>query len=290
MKIQTRDNVINMYDVSAIKNYILFLRTRFNLSVTVHSKEYYSIFQTKDLMIFNIHDNPYCLFLKSCKKAREHCVNKQTKVLDKCINGPYEGTCYAGVKEYVYPIKYENKNIGFISVGGYKTEGSEGYISAVAKKYSISITELEKYYKNLKNFPTSKNEIDILIKPLCDMFELALIKCKNVVLKEVPFALKITRYIKQYHNQPITSDDICRDLACSRSYMSAEFNKHMGKTIREYINELRITDAKFLLEYSKNNISEIAFSVGFTDANYFSSIFKKNVGVSPFAYRKANRK
>lgn len=33
--------------------------------------------------------------------------------------------------------------------------------------------------------------------------------------------------------------------------MSAEFNKHMGKTIREYINELRITDAKFLLEYSK---------------------------------------
>ena len=56
MQIQTRDNVINMYDVSAIKNYILFLRTRFNLSVTVHSKEYYSIFQTKYLMIFNIHD------------------------------------------------------------------------------------------------------------------------------------------------------------------------------------------------------------------------------------------
>lgn len=279
-----------MYDVSQIKKYILFLQSQFNLSVTIHPREYYSIFQSRDLMTFNIHDNSYCIYLKNCKNAHEHCVKSQAKVLNKCKEGSYFGICHAGVKEFVYPITNGEKNIGFISVSGYKAENSESYLTAISKKYNLPKDELYKYYNQLKNCPYSKDELDVLIKPICDMLELALIKSQNIVIKDVPFAVKIVRYIKQHHNQPITSDDICRELSCSRSYMSAEFNKYMGKTIRGYINELRIADAKFLLKYSKINVSEIAFSIGFTDTNYFSAMFKKTVGVSPLFYRKSNRK
>ena len=278
-----------MYDVSTIKKYILFLQSQFDLSITIHPREYYSVFQSRDLMTFNIHDNSYCIYLKNCKNAHEHCVKCQAKVFDKCSQGSYTGICYAGVKEFVYPIANSDKNIGFISVSGYKVENGDSYIIAVSSKYGLSKSELSRYYNQLKKCPYSKAEIDVLINPLCDMLELALIKSESVVVKNVPFAVKIVRYIKQYHNQPITSEDICKELSCCRSYMSAEFNKYMGKTIREYINELRIADAKFLLKYSKINVSEIAFSVGFTDTNYFSALFKKIVGVSPLAYRKSTR-
>ena len=68
--------------------------------------------------------------------------------------------------------------------------------------------------------------------------------------------------------------------------MSTEFNKYYGKSIRQCLTELRIEDAKTLLENTKLSVTEISYSVGFADSNYFSNIFKKSVGLSPLAYRK----
>ena len=56
--------------------------------------------------------------------------------------------------------------------------------------------------------------------------------------------------------------------------------------IREYITVLRIEDAKELLTRSNLTVSEIAYAVGFSDSNYFSSQFKQAVGVSPLCYKK----
>ena len=50
-----------------------------------------------------------------------------------------------------------------------------------------------------------------------------------------------------------------------------------------------MADAMDLLKNSTATITEIAFCVGFSDANYFSNIFKKIIGITPSAYRKANK-
>ena len=71
--------------------------------------------------------------------------------------------------------------------------------------------------------------------------------------------------------------------------MSTQFNKATAKSLREYINELRISDAKRLLKESSLSVTEIAFLIGFDSSNYFSEIFKKQVGISPLKYRKASR-
>lgn len=279
-----------MNNISAIKNYILFLKSEFGLSITLHTLEYCSVLQSTELMSFNVHDNSYCIYMKTCPDARRICVEKQKNVLKKCKNGPYIGTCYAGVKEFVYPIFNGVKNIGFISVSGYKTENCNRRLNCVCEKYGLSLSELIKHYSTLKNEMPDKNKIGTLIQPLCDMLELALLKSNDITDHGIPFAEQIVRFIKQNHNQEINSEAICSHFTCSRSYMSAEFNKYMGMSIREYINKLRIDDAKYLLEHTKITATEIAFSVGFADSNYFSHIFKKSIGMSPLAYRKASRK
>jgi AraC-like DNA-binding protein len=54
-----------------------------------------------------------------------------------------------------------------------------------------------------------------------------------------------------------------------------------------FINLFKVEQAKLLLSDQSKSIKEIAFSVGFSDPNYFSKAFKKYFGISPSAYRKA---
>ena len=69
------------------------------------------------------------------------------------------------------------------------------------------------------------------------------------------------------------------------------FKSSTGMTPAQYLTELRITRAKQLLTDSKAfSISSIAESCGFSDNLYFSSCFKKHVGLSPREYRKSKMK
>ncbi|HHW32391.1 MAG TPA: response regulator [Clostridiaceae bacterium] len=79
--------------------------------------------------------------------------------------------------------------------------------------------------------------------------------------------------------------DIAGALQLSKNYFGQIFKEQMGLTVNEYINMVRIKKAKELLENSTLRVYEIAYEVGFNDHHYFSSVFKKIVGVSPTEYR-----
>ena len=279
-----------MYDVMAIKNYILFLKTEFDLSVTLHTGENDSLIVSGDLYTFNIHDNSYCIYIKTCEEARCHCVERQPCIIEKCKNGAFSGACYAGVFEYVYPITDGIETVGFISVSGYKCENQESYIKRMSEKYGLSYDNLKNVYNSLKEQKLTREKIDTLIFPLCQMIELAYMKNNPNPYEKLSQEEKIERYLKSNHTENISLSDIAKQFLCSKSHISHIFKKKTGKSIREYINDLRISDAKTLLEYSGLTVTEIAFSVGFTDSDYFSNVFKKCVGVSPMAYRKNFRK
>lgn len=275
-----------MYDIGKIKKYILYLKKECGLYPTLHPIKKESLILTSELINFNIHDNPYCTYLKSFPHVWRHCVERQGKVLDKCREGSFCGSCFAGCKEFVYPISNGKETVGFISVGGYRTESHDGYLRETAKKYSIPTGELRKIYSTLREAP-SKEEIDTLILPLCDMLELAYLKSESDSAPDEDFADRVLRYVKRYHTCDITLDDLCEHFNCSRFYISRKIGKRTGLTFREYLNGLRIDDAKSLLEHSSLCVSEISFAVGFNDSNYFSAVFKKYTGTSPLSYRKS---
>ncbi len=276
-----------MQDTSAIKNYILFLKKEHHLSITLHPLRFTPVFSSSELLAFNIHTTSHCIFLKTCKGAQDHCVERQARILERVKGGSYIGTCYAGVREFIYPITDGEEVLGFISVSGYQCEGAQSYLARTAERFQISLLALKESYASLKKEMPSKEEMDAMLLPLCHMIELAHRKAKESPgVGEHSLASRVERYIKRFHNQNVTSRDICEYFSCSRSFMSVKFNQHMGMSIRDYINLLRIEDAKILLRYSHLNVTEIAYSVGFTDSNYFSSVFKKTVGTSPLAYRR----
>jgi two-component system response regulator YesN len=66
------------------------------------------------------------------------------------------------------------------------------------------------------------------------------------------------------------------------------FKMVTGMTCNEFIAEKRMQEARKLLARQDLLIKEIAFRVGFADANYFSRRFRRVVGTSPTSYRRAN--
>lgn len=74
-------------------------------------------------------------------------------------------------------------------------------------------------------------------------------------------------------------------LNVSSRYLSDLLKQETGKTAIELIHIHLIDEAKNLLAEGKMNISEISFSLGFENANYFARLFKKEVGVPPNVFR-----
>ena len=95
----------------------------------------------------------------------------------------------------------------------------------------------------------------------------------------------IQDFVYHHLNSRTNLTDLALQLNYSKNYLCATFKKETGKTIVQYINELRITEAQNQIIFSKKNLSDIANSLGFTSQSYFSKTFKKYTQLSPKQYR-----
>ncbi len=94
------------------------------------------------------------------------------------------------------------------------------------------------------------------------------------------------RYIEDNYFNPFDVSELSKQLNYSRAYFSTLFKNQTGETPYHYLNKIRMEHAKEYLKISKKPIEEIAFSVGFSSLDRFSTLFKKYEGVSPLAFRK----
>ena len=100
-------------------------------------------------------------------------------------------------------------------------------------------------------------------------------------------AILALRYIDEnYADSSVSLNSVCTALAMSTSYFSSVFKNHTGETFIEALTKKRIEKAKILLEQGNRKTYEIAEAVGYSDAHYFSLIFKKTTGKTPTEYAK----
>ncbi|UQZ33414.1 hypothetical protein C2I18_07495 [Paenibacillus sp. PK3_47] len=88
-----------------------------------------------------------------------------------------------------------------------------------------------------------------------------------------------------YMDKGLTIRQIADNTYLTQTYLCALFKKEIGKTVNEYVTEIRMAKAKELLQNRRLKLYEVAMAIGITDSNYFSSLFKKSTGLTPSQYR-----
>ncbi|SEV99352.1 helix-turn-helix transcriptional regulator [[Clostridium] fimetarium] len=101
-----------------------------------------------------------------------------------------------------------------------------------------------------------------------------------------PIIRNAINYIELNLNSSLSLSILANELHVSSPYLSSLFKHERGITITDFINKERIHTSLKLLSTTNEQIQDIAFFVGIHDINYFTKIFKKEIGVTPRDYRK----
>ena len=100
---------------------------------------------------------------------------------------------------------------------------------------------------------------------------------------------EITGYVNNNYDEEINLSKISELFHISPCHFSRTFKKETGLAFSDYLNNVRIKEARKLIHNTDMTISEIAFSVGYKSSTHFGRIFKEIVGTSPLAYKKGLR-
>lgn len=92
---------------------------------------------------------------------------------------------------------------------------------------------------------------------------------------------KITDYLTARLNEMTDIEKMAEALMVSRSYLSKKCKEMTGLSVQQLHEKLKIEQAKNMLAVGTFELSQIARTLGFSNQNYFSNVFKKNTGLSP---------
>lgn len=102
----------------------------------------------------------------------------------------------------------------------------------------------------------------------------------------VGFNRELIDYVQSRYAAPLSLQDVAEVFHMNAAYLGRVFQKATGKSFRQYVNHLRIAQAKRLLRSTDLMIYEIAEKTGFSDSAYFVSKFTSEEGLTPVEYRK----
>lgn len=94
---------------------------------------------------------------------------------------------------------------------------------------------------------------------------------------------------KRFLNPTLSLEMLAKELQLSKSHLSRIINTELGTSFSEYINSLRVEEAKMHLqnpEFSKYTVVAIGLEAGFSSKTTFNNAFKKFTGFTPSQYRK----
>lgn len=164
-------------------------------------------------------------------------------------------------------------SVGIVSRAALKGGLDFDTVHAVSNSYLIQIEKVHSY-----------TDIYYLLKHMFSDFTRRTAQCHSF-LTDSFLINKICKYVQSHLYEKITPTSISEHLKMNCSYLCREFKKETGKTITEFINELKIKECTRLLETTEIPLIQISTMLGFSSQNYFHTVFKKITKKTPNEYR-----
>ena len=243
------------------------------------------------LIQFDYHPHRICDYLKANGGTLGYCVESKRSLMKKDLHTPCYTCCYGGVEEFLFPVRLDDRLIACIHISGYRggLERSAKHASETARLCDGRFLEL---YEELSEEIPTMEQVSAFAEPLACMIREY---CRSVEQQAEGEGVVDRLYYQalqllyEGNVEEWNGRELARRLNYSESYLRYVFKKAGKTTLQEKINQIRLQRAMRLLKNSNETVTRIAFSLGFSDSNYFSTYFKRQTGISPLAYRKGGR-
>lgn len=160
-------------------------------------------------------------------------------------------------------------------------------LSQELAEYNIDLTDIFERPTDIYDRISSISDIGSMVayieRTYTEVYEFVKKKKNGKYIDVIALA---TRYIRDnYKKSALSITEVAEYVNMSVGYFSLIFHNETGDTFSDYLLKLRIDKACELLEHTNMKLLEISWTVGYENANYFSTVFKKALGMTPSAYR-----
>lgn len=240
----------------------------------------------------SIHLNQYCSLKQENQFISYEKVNNINKfliprrIIDK-IKSLLELGKLDEVRQYMIEIVgyFEKKEIPLLFIKKYFVTVFNELIAGYDSK-SLKSKSIDRFYLEIDKCQ-SREELEQLLDNVDSVVEYNFIQQKKLYRDSI--AAKMAEYIKENYHKDLCLDMFANMFDMSPIYLSKLFKDHNGINFSEFVNRIRINNAKKILEEQKIKIKDLSVTVGYRDSNTFIKVFKGFTGVSPGEYRKLKR-
>lgn len=202
--------------------------------------------------------------------------------LDSCIKNNRQTEAEVLVKRLVLSFKnHENTHHNLVRNTFYKMILS---LARIAQDRNIPF--LKDQSNHILHTITNSKTIDEIEKSVLTLI-LSIFEYLNTSFDPGKDTIvKITNYItSNFCDENITVNSIAEQLNLTPTYLCMVFKRDTGKTINQYITNLRVEKAKEFLAIREIKLYDVARRVGYNDGKYFTRVFTKTTGLNPKEYR-----
>lgn len=277
--------MLSTFDIDKLKPFLRNFYTAVGIRISVFDDEFNMVAEYPEKL------PSFCSRVRSTEFGREGCKNCDINAFKeaKKRKGPNIYVCHAGLTEAVAPIVLNGMTLGYVILAHMlPKENYEQSLTDALKRttnYGLNKTEVLSDLKKIK--PHTEEKINACVQIL--IAATAYLQVNNLVQwKSENIADKINKFVQENLENHLSDSILCHKFFVSRTKLYQIAKQNFGMTMSKFILLKRIEKAKSLL---KNNfsIAEVSDKTGFSDFNYFSKVFKKEVGLSPSAYKKQKR-
>lgn len=256
--------------------------------------------------------NEYCRLIRSCPEGLNRCRASVTRCMYLEPDKHYLFPCHAGLFILAIPLHGDSNCVGALATGEIRISSSFNQRDLKEKIQDLNL-DTKKLLKLYEKIPVIKRDKIMLLGESIHTISNCLIKlginCETarmidqtiladinernpVIPKDISLewshqiVQQASKYIYRNFKNPLSLAEVAKQVHLSPTYFSYLFSQIRKQSFSNFLMETRLEKAKELLEkYPSISISEISKTIGYNDANYFSRVFKKKVGISPSSYR-----
>ena len=198
---------------------------------------------------------------------------------------PQKYEYYAKDQTEVYWVHFTGNNVkNFLRRYGIADDTRIIYTGISIEYKNLFMSMIEEL--NLQRIDYEEMLINYFMILLISLHRIALQKPRKKNLQNMNDMEQAAQYFRMHYNKPISIEDYAVSHKMSISWFIQNFRQYANTTPAQYVQSLRLTNAKMLLETTNYNITEIANLVGYENPLYFSCFFRKQCGISPSQFRK----